>query len=136
MEESNDLDKNTEMSKKSETSQNLDHLTKIIGPFGKFHAIVYFTLGISISLHCWQSLANKFYTYPTDYWCARPENLTDLSVEKWLNLSSPLNEDGKFDRCFVFDVDYEKLTKRPEDGTPVIKCSKWEYDAHYFDVST
>jgi len=135
MEDSSDFDEITEMPKKTEDDENLDHLTKIIGPFGKFHLVVYFTLGLSVSMHAWQTLANKFYTYPTDYWCARPENFTDLSVDEWLNLSTPLNEEGKFDRCFVFDVDYEKLSERPLDGTPIVKCSRWEYDAHYFSVS-
>lgn len=48
-----------------------DFLTKIIGLFGPFHFVVYTTLAMTISLHSWQMMANKFYTYKTDHFCAR-----------------------------------------------------------------
>ena len=56
------------------TEDNSDHLTKIIGIFGPFHAVFYFITALVYCLHCWQMMSNKFYTYPTDYWCVRPES--------------------------------------------------------------
>ena len=115
---------------------HLDHLTEIIGPFGLFHAVVYTTLGLSISLHCWQSFANKFYTYPTDFWCAKPQNLANLTLQEWKNLSAPMNDDGQFDNCHIFDVNYDAISTRPTaQKTPIKKCQHWEYDAHHFDVN-
>ena len=51
-----------------------DHLTKIIGIFGPFHAVFYFITALLYCLHCWQMMSNKFYTYSTDYWCTRPSS--------------------------------------------------------------
>ncbi len=79
-------------------------------------------------------MANKFYTYQTDYWCTRPPSHAHLSQEEWLNISAPMDSNGDYDRCAIFDVNYDNLWLRPEDGTGTVKCTSWEYDAHYFDV--
>ncbi len=34
-------------------------------------------------------LGTKFLTYDVEYWCSRPNNLTDMPVENWLNISAP-----------------------------------------------
>ena len=46
------------------------------------------------------------YHFQTDHWCAPPANLANLTVETWLNISSPLTAEGGYDRCNVFAVDY------------------------------
>ena len=58
-------------------NNKLDHLTKIIGPFGPFHAIIYTAIGLSIVIHGWQMFSNKFYTYKTNFWCAKPNSLLE-----------------------------------------------------------
>ena len=85
--------------------------------------------------HSWQMMANKFYTYKTEYWCARPDNLSHLSSEEWMNMSSPI-VDGEFDRCHVFDIKYESHSERPPNITKVKACHRWEYFNEHFQVST
>ena len=84
--------------------------------------------------HSWQMMANKFYTDKTEYWCARPDNLSHLSPEEWMNMSSPI-VDGEFDRCHVFDIKYESHSKRPPNITKVKACDRWEYFNEHFQVS-
>ena len=84
--------------------------------------------------HSWQMMVNKFYTDKTEYWCARPDNLSHLSSEEWMNMSSPI-VDGEFDRCHVFDIKYESHSKRPPNITKVKACDRWEYFNEHFQVS-
>lgn len=80
-------------------------------------------------------MANKFLTYPIEHWCERPQNYQSISVEKWLNISSPKLPDGSFDRCNMFDIDYENsVMERPEENINTIPCANWEYDEQTFQV--
>ena len=83
-------------------------------------------------------MSNKFYTYKTDFWCARPKTHTNFSIETWRNLSTPYIIEGKetkFDNCKIFDVNYNSISERPENNTKTILCESWEYDTTLFDVS-
>ena len=77
-------------------------------------------------------MAGKWLTYKTDHWCARP--LEDMAVEQWLNVSAPMLEDGSFDRCNMYDVEYNLNSVRPDEDTPIIACTSWEYDESVFQV--
>ena len=61
-------------------SRNLDHLTEIIGRFGRYQTILSVVLSLTVIMHCWQMMANKFYTYKTDYWCSRPSRFANLRL--------------------------------------------------------
>ena len=56
------------------TAVSLKHINFI----DKFKPILYLRVRKStthltiVIMHCWQMMANKFYTYKTDYWCSRP----------------------------------------------------------------
>ncbi len=73
----------------------------------------------------------------TEFWCQRPEAYQNVSVEEWLNISAPLNTDGSFDLCNIFDLDYSlEGLERPDDTihVNVTACSSWEYDTTEFQV--
>ena len=125
-------DKNVEKLAKEDVK--IDHLTELIGLFGPFQGAVYLIMGITISMHTWQMMGNKFFTYKTDYYCTRPENLQHLTIESWLNLSSPFTENGEFDHCQIFDIDYDSVAVRPEESTQTKLCTSWEYHNEYFQV--
>ena len=96
-------------------------------------------MSLTICMHSWQSMSNKFYTYPTEFWCARPENLANISVEEWQNLSAPIrivDDKPVFDRCEIFNVNYTNINERPDNNTPTISCKGWEYNTTHFQVST
>ena len=49
-------------------------------------------------------------------------------------MSAPLTEDGSFDRCNIYDVDYTQGMTRPDEETPVRACTAWEYDESRIQV--
>ncbi len=56
--------------------------------------------------------------------------MSHLSPEQWMNISSPLLDDGGFDRCHIFNVDFGSMEDpvRPAEDTAKIDCGRWEYD--------
>ena len=109
--------------------------TELIGAFGLWQGLIFSLAGLTIIIHAWQMMANKFLTYPLDHWCERPEHYKNFTVEEWLNISSPLLSDGSFDRCSVFTDVYEnQIDARPEKGSPAKACNSWEYDETTFQV--
>ena len=119
---------------KTKKSYEVDKLTEIIGEVGPWQLLWVGLPDISIAVHCWMMMSNKWLTYKTDHWCARPAGLDDLTREQWLNLSSPILADGSFDKCHMFDLNYNETFERPDEGFPVIPCSNWEYDESIFQV--
>ena len=127
----------TEKGEHSEESltQVKDVQTELIGAFGLWQLIIFSAAALTIPLHAWQMMANKFLTYPVDHWCERPFNYQNISIEKWLNISSPLLDDGSFDRCHIFNIDYDQSTiERPPENSTTIACNSWEYDEETFKV--
>ena len=113
-----------------------DSQSELIGEFGVWQGVIFSTVALSIVIHAWQMMANKFLTYPLDHWCERPAHYQNVSVEKWLNISSPIFSDGSFDRCNIFNVDYDQSNvHRPSEDTPTIACTNWEYDETIFQVT-
>lgn len=64
----------------------------------------------------------------------QPENLS-ISTADWLNMSAPLKSDRTFDRCNIFDVDYDVVKERPEETTPLRSCQSWEFAKEPFQVN-
>ena len=114
---------------------NRDLQSELIGAFGLWQIGIFTILGLSIIIHGWQMLANKFLTYPIDHWCARPAQYANFTIEMWLNISAPLLADGTFDRCNSFELDYDETPlMRPDETSPTIACSAWEYKEDLFQV--
>ena len=116
-------------------ANNKDLQSELIGAFGLWQIAIFIITGLSIIIHAWQMMANKFLTYPIDHWCERPPMYANITVEKWLNISSPLLADGTFDGCNRFDLDYDEMPlTRPEETSPTAACRAWEYKEDLFQV--
>ena len=80
-------------------------------------------------------MSNKFLTYETEFWCARPNHLMHLTPEEWMNMSAPIVQ-GDFDRCHIFDVPvYKNNSIRPPNTTNHKPCIQWEYFNEHFQVT-
>ena len=116
-------------------TQEKDVQTELIGTFGWWQALIFSVAGLTVMIHSCQMMANKFLTYPVGHWCERPNSYRNISVEKWLNISSPLLKDGSFDRCHMFNINSSQpIFKRPPENSSTIACHSWEYDENTFQV--
>ncbi|XP_064487447.1 solute carrier family 22 member 2-like isoform X3 [Ornithodoros turicata] len=57
-----------------------------------------------------------------DHWCSPPEHM-NISTEAWKNMSIPIQEDGTYSQCEMYQ---EHNSSRPNRST--IRCTKWQYD--------
>ena len=51
--------------------------SEFVGEFGLFQLLTFSVLSLSITTHSLQMLANKWLTYDTPHWCARPRHLRE-----------------------------------------------------------
>ncbi len=49
-----------------------DQLIQTIGDIGRFQLGLFFVTGLTVVIHAWQMLVNKFLTYPVPHYCKRP----------------------------------------------------------------
>ncbi|KQS39086.1 organic cation transporter protein isoform X1 [Drosophila erecta] len=70
-----------------------------------------------------------FQIAPKDFWCARPENLLQMSVSEWRNISQSSNG------CLLLDVDYSHVTYEnnqvinwPENDTNLGYRQCWHFE--------
>ncbi|XP_043652009.1 organic cation transporter protein isoform X1 [Drosophila teissieri] len=70
-----------------------------------------------------------FQIAPKDFWCARPENLLQMSVSEWRNISQSSNG------CLLLDVDYSQVTYEnnqlinwPENATDLGYRQCWHFE--------
>ena len=123
-----------------EAMKGEDQVTKIIGQVGPFQLFWWATLSFSTILHSLAMMSNKFQLYPIDFWCSRFGSFNNISKENSLRIA-PINEDGTYDRCHIFDVPYFSSTNQPlferpldEKHQPITMCTEWEYDTSQFKV--
>ncbi|KAL1432596.1 hypothetical protein MTO96_013068 [Rhipicephalus appendiculatus] len=72
------------------------------------------------------SLAYRAIASPVDHWCARPATLADMPVQLWKNVAIPVQPDGSFSRCTVYDPPLPADDQVDEKRHPV-HCDSWEY---------
>ena len=121
----------------SKAMKGKDQVTQIIGQVGPFQLFWWATLSFSTILHSLGMMSNKFQLYEIDYWCERRGSFQNTSIDVWLNVSAPLTPDGKFDRCRIYDMEYNLGDESYEilrEKQAITACTKWEYDTSQFKV--
>ncbi|XP_064476738.1 organic anion transporter 3-like [Ornithodoros turicata] len=89
---------------------------------GCFQRMVLFCSVLSsVVLHC-HSRAFTLIARGVEHWCKRPEGFQHLSTADWKNVGIPIEHDGSYSRCKVYDrpLDYANRTEVP--------CTAWEYE--------
>ncbi|XP_077507812.1 solute carrier family 22 member 7-like [Amblyomma americanum] len=86
----------------------------------------FLTCGIlCVAAPLFQFKAYQLIGRPVDHWCRPPKGLAHLSAEAWKNLSIPVEADGSFSQCTMYDP--SELDSLLENRTAV-PCHKWGYD--------
>lgn len=131
-----------------------DPLIRIIGDVGRFQLTLYFITGLSIVIHSWAMLANKWIAYPVDFWCEKPEYLAEVDPKNWVDIYAPYAKGYKpterptkiidemetglfeimelpigdrYDRCRIFEMDYY-IGRPNRTETMARKCMEFEFD--------
>ncbi|KAM7307362.1 putative sugar transporter [Ixodes scapularis] len=99
-----------------------DDVTLFVGRHGSFQLTTFhFGLIAAFVLPFHTTVLNRV-TPDIDHWCARPDNMRNLSVEQWKRQMIPKMEDGNYSRCTMFSG-FNKST------SSVIPCDSWEFDS-------
>ena len=66
---------------------------------------------------------------PDDYFCNENGTQRFDNLTIWQSFANPILEDGVFDKCNVFDVDYANIdiNDKPAIGSNTRKCQSWIY---------
>ncbi|XP_037515338.1 beta-alanine transporter [Rhipicephalus sanguineus] len=68
-------------------------------------------------------LAYRLIGRQVDDWCMAPDNLKFLSAAAWKNLSVPIEADGSYSRCTMYNPPVPE-----EDNRTAVPCHEWSYD--------
>ncbi|KAH7954493.1 hypothetical protein HPB49_019160 [Dermacentor silvarum] len=88
---------------------------------GLFQKGIAFVTAVSVlAVHCHTQMFTLV-AGDVDHWCRKPADV-NMSVAAWKNATVPLEPDGRFSRCSVYD--------RPGDpnSTETVHCLEWDYD--------
>ena len=103
-----------------------EQIIEAIGPWGKWHwhklTFMCCIIWIPASIHL---LNMVFFRAETDHWCNPPDIMKNMPLEVWRNLSSPINDMGEYDRCKIYELDYEGIYKRHSGDISSMRGTKY-----------
>ncbi|XP_032516727.1 organic cation transporter protein-like isoform X2 [Danaus plexippus] len=104
-----------------------DVVSTIIGDYGRWQLLMTFLLSL-FSFPCtFHIYLPTFTAKATKFWCQRPENLSSLPVDDWINYSQPV--DACSIRILPAGITVESILNNT---APLLdsfqKCTQWEYD--------
>ncbi|XP_041980007.1 organic cation transporter protein-like isoform X2 [Aricia agestis] len=103
-----------------------DVVSKIIGDYGPWQLMITFLLSL-FSFPCtFHIYLPTFTATQTKFWCARPENLSSVPLDIWLNYSQPT--DACHVRAIPSYVTVEDIMNYTAPLTSLVKCTEWEFD--------
>ncbi|XP_043652011.1 organic cation transporter protein isoform X3 [Drosophila teissieri] len=114
--------------------ENLDHLhtkllERLLGCLTPWQGMWCALLSIFQAICTFHIFVYVFQIAPKDFWCARPENLLQMSVSEWRNISQSSNG------CLLLDVDYSQVTYEnnqlinwPENATDLGYRQCWHFE--------
>ncbi|KAK8784876.1 hypothetical protein V5799_008760 [Amblyomma americanum] len=70
-------------------------------------------------------LSDVILVRPVDYWCSPPHDLSALSADAWKNMSIPVEADGTFSKCTMYDPG---VADNPEANRSTVPCHGWDYN--------
>ncbi|KAL1469862.1 hypothetical protein MTO96_040821 [Rhipicephalus appendiculatus] len=80
---------------------------------------------LSVTVALFHYLAYRLIGRQVDHWCMAPEYLSFLSAAAWKNLSVPIEADGSYSRCTMYDP---PVPVGEEENRTAVPCHWWDYD--------
>ncbi|KAL1466063.1 hypothetical protein MTO96_026875 [Rhipicephalus appendiculatus] len=72
-----------------------------------------------------QALAYELIGRPVEHWCRPPADLRDMSANVWRNAAIPVDVDGHFSQCTMYDP---PIAENDTEVRVVVECREWDYD--------
>ncbi|CAN7995098.1 unnamed protein product, partial [Ixodes hexagonus] len=60
-----------------------------------------------------------------NHWCLPPDDLGNLTLAQWMNASIPIEEDGSFSQCVMYD---NQSAPKNDSIRKIVSCSAWYFD--------
>lgn len=130
--------------KKTKKVKDFDDLLPYLGQFGWYQRILFLLMIPFAFFFAFVYFSQIFMTItPEQHWCYVPE-LANLNVEQRRHLSIPKTENGEYDRCRVYDLNWTQILElKITDPDPIWRTKacehKWEYnftDVPYETIAT
>ncbi|KAH8243832.1 hypothetical protein KR032_010446 [Drosophila birchii] len=112
-----------------------DVIGDLMGHYGKWQLLMTVLLSLFQVPNTFHISSSIYQAANKDFWCQRPEELQQLPVDVWRNLT------GSIDNCHRWEgIDWSQVGnvtamptewKKPPDGDKqLVACEKWEYETH------
>ncbi|XP_077507785.1 solute carrier family 22 member 16-like [Amblyomma americanum] len=101
-----------------------DSVTKLLG-HGPYQRRILWCGIIGSAAALLQYTSYQLIGRPVDHWCRPPVELGHLSADAWKNRSIPIEADGSFSKCTMFDPTMDDTG--PGNRT-IVRCHDWDYD--------
>ncbi|KAH8361820.1 hypothetical protein KR200_001275, partial [Drosophila serrata] len=112
-----------------------DVIGDLMGHYGKWQLLMTVLLSLFQVPNTFHISSSIYQAANKDFWCQRPEELQQLPVDVWRNLT------GSIDNCHRWEgIDWSQVGngtamptewKKPPDGDrQLVACEKWEYETH------
>nr|XP_050033688.1 solute carrier family 22 member 7-like [Dermacentor andersoni] len=92
---------------------------------GPYQRRVLLCSALSLIVALSQALSDRLTSRPVDHWCRPPEDLGELSADAWKNMSIPVEADGSFSKCTVYEP---AVADTPAANRSAAPCHRWDYD--------
>ncbi|XP_063698677.1 carcinine transporter-like [Culicoides brevitarsis] len=128
----------------TEPTLDFDDLLPHIGEFGRYQKILFLCMIPFAFFVAFVYFSQIFITLvPEEHWCNVPE-LADLSLEDRVKFAIPIDADGKYHKCMMYNVNFTEMRlkgiDKPDQKWPMTSCRNgWEYnftDIPYATVAT
>ncbi|KAL0880255.1 hypothetical protein ABMA27_002712 [Loxostege sticticalis] len=110
---------------------NVDDITaKAIGDFGPWQLRISVLMALLKLPMAWYQLNIIFMAPPQDFWCEKPDSLSEYSEEEWRKICIPHIEEHP---CLIFDPQMLSLSPAMDRAViPLVECKRFVYNDSLF----
>ncbi|KAH9375095.1 hypothetical protein HPB48_010367 [Haemaphysalis longicornis] len=112
-------------------ADNQENVYVVLG-HGPFQWRVLFCAMFAGAVVLMHTLAPQLVGRPVDHWCRPPKGLQHLPPTEWKNMAIPLQADGSYSKCTVYDPPVEDVVRERKP----VPCNEWDYDMESVKEST
>ncbi|KAH7961332.1 hypothetical protein HPB52_007937 [Rhipicephalus sanguineus] len=100
--------------------------THVILGNGRYQIRVLVASVLATAMMLIQVLAYEVIGRPVDHWCRPPADLRDMPANVWRNAAIPVDVDGHFSQCTIYDP---PIAENGTEERDVLECREWDYDS-------